>query len=69
MSGTSDGVDTNFNGTLWSQQSYFNFLSQHNISWNGYYQIDPWALFYFEDTNTPEASLHMHEIEQFFYDL
>jgi len=27
MSGTSDGAITNFNGTLWGQQSYFDFFA------------------------------------------
>lgn len=69
MSGTSDGQVENFNGTLWSQQSYFDFLTEHDISWSGYYQEDPWALFYFEDTNTPRNSIHMHEMDQFFSDI
>lgn len=69
MSGTSDGVTTNFNGTLWSQQSYFDFLTQHSISWSGYYQQDPWALFYFQDTNTPQNLVHMHELDKFYDDL
>jgi len=68
MSGTSNGMVTNWNGTLWSQQSYFNFLTQHNVTWSGYYQVDPWALFYFEDTNTPEALTHLHHFEKFYSD-
>jgi len=69
MSGTSNGMVENFNGTLWSQQSYFDFLTQHQISWQGYYQIDPWALFYFEDTNQPQNRVHMHHLDKFFRDL
>jgi len=69
MSGTSDGQTDNFNGTLWSQQSYFDFLGEHSITWSGYYQKDPWALFYFEDTNTPANSVHMREMKHFFEDL
>ena len=69
MSGTSNGATSNFNGTLWSQQSYFDFLTQHSISWRGYYEQDPWALFYFEDTNVAPNSLNMHEMKQFFKDI
>ena len=66
MSGTSNGMDTNYNGTQWSQQSYFNFLGKHGVSWNGFYQIDPWALFYFEDCHLPENRVHLHELPLFY---
>jgi hypothetical protein len=69
MSGTSDGVVTNFNGTLWGQQSYFDFLTQHNVTWRGYYQVDPWALWYFQDVNTPENSKNLLPLRQFYKDL
>jgi phospholipase C len=69
MSGTSNGAVTNFNGTLWSQESYFNFLTQHNITWRAYYQDDPWAIMYFQDMQSPPNSLNVGELEQFFADV
>lgn len=68
MSGTSMSVITNYNGTMWSQQSYFDYLREHNRTWAGYYQKDPWALFYFEDTNKPENSQHLFELDSKFWD-
>ena len=67
MSGTSMGVITNFNGTKWTQQSYFDYLRQNDRSFAGYYQKDPWALFYFEDTNRPENSQHLKELDAHFW--
>merc|ERR1711991_887643 len=69
MSGTSNGQITNFNGTLWNQQSYFDYLTQNNITWKGYYDSDLWALGYFEDLSKPPNSLNIYEIEQFYTDL
>lgn len=69
MSGTSNGMVTNFNGTLWSQQSYFDFLRQHGVSWRAYYQDDPWAIMYYEDMQNPPNSLQVFELEQFFSDV
>jgi len=68
MSGTSRGVITNFNGTLWDQQSYFDYLREHDRTFAGYYQTDLWALFYFEDTNQPENSQFMYDLDDHFYD-
>lgn len=68
MSGTSMGVLSNFNGTLWSQQSYFDYLRSHGHSFGGYYQDDLWALGYFEDTNEPENSVFIKDLETHFYD-
>eukprot|EP00602_Paraphysomonas_sp_CaronLab_P007776 CAMPEP_0185028320 /NCGR_PEP_ID=MMETSP1103-20130426/13959_1 /TAXON_ID=36769 /ORGANISM="Paraphysomonas bandaiensis, Strain Caron Lab Isolate" /LENGTH=501 /DNA_ID=CAMNT_0027562699 /DNA_START=14 /DNA_END=1519 /DNA_ORIENTATION=+ len=68
MSGTSRGVITNFNGTLWDQQSYFDYLRKHGRSFAGYYQDDLWALGYFEDMLTPENSKFVYELEPNFYD-
>ena len=47
MSGTSNGATTNYNGTHWNQQSYFDFLTQRDVTWRAYYQDDMWAIFYF----------------------
>jgi len=70
MSGTSNGMIENFNGTLWNQQSYFDFLTQNNITWNGFYQDDPWALYYFNDTvNNPENQQKIQHIDRFFANL
>ena len=62
MSGTSQGLIDNFNGTAWSQESYFNLLSRKNISWSAYYDLDVWALAYFEDMKKQPNSLNVHEI-------
>lgn len=40
MSGTSMGMIDNFNGTLWGQQSYFDYLRVKGKSWRAYYQVD-----------------------------
>jgi hypothetical protein len=69
MSATSNGQDFNFNGTLWVQQSYFDFLTQHQIDWKGYFSIDPWALFYFQDVFKPENIKNMHGIQRFYSDI
>lgn len=70
MSGTSGGILTNFNGTLYSQQSYFDYLRVNGRTFAGYYQKDMWALYAFEDTNKPENSRFMHELdERFFLDV
>lgn len=68
MSGSSMGELHNFNGTLWSQQSYFDYLRVNNRSFAGYYQDDPWALYYFQDTNRPENSQFIHDLDTKFYD-
>jgi len=65
MSGTSNGVITNFNGTLWNQQSYMDFLRVHNISWRAYYQDDPWAMMYFADMHNPQNYQYVGQYEQF----
>jgi len=65
MSGTSNGVITNFNGTLWNQQSYMDFLRKHNISWRAYYQDDPWAMMYFADMHKPENHQYVGVYDQF----
>jgi len=69
MSGTSDGVITNYNGTLWSQQSYFNFLRTHGVSFRAYYQDDPWAIMYFKDMHDAINHQYVGELDQFFTDL
>ena len=69
MSGTSNGMVTNWNGTLWSQQSYFDFLTKHDVSWATYYDQDPWAVAYFADMQYPPNSYRIFEIDQFYKDL
>jgi len=69
MSGTSNGVITNFNGTLWNQQSYFDFLRKHNISWRAYYQDDPWAMMYFKDMHAADNYQYVSTLDKFFTDL
>jgi phospholipase C len=62
-------VITNFNGTLWGQQSYFDFLRQHGVTWRAYYQNDPWAIMYFEDMHQAVNHQNVAELDQFFTDL
>ena len=40
MAGTSEGILTNFNGTLYTQQSYLDYLTDYNRTFAGYYQDD-----------------------------
>jgi phospholipase C len=42
MSGTSRGTLENYNGTRWTQQSFFDQLAQYNRSFGAYYQDDLW---------------------------
>ena len=44
MSGTSLGIIENYNGTLYEQQSYFDYLMTNGRSFSGYYQNDLWML-------------------------
>lgn len=52
MSGTSLGVLTNFNGTLYEQQSYFDYLVQNGRTFSGYFQNDLWILGSFKVQHT-----------------
>ncbi|CAM9130503.1 unnamed protein product, partial [Ectocarpus fasciculatus] len=67
MSGTSQGVLTNFNGTLYPQQSYFDYLRENNRSFAGYFQDDLWALGYFADMLRPENAQFVRQLEPKFY--
>lgn len=69
MSGTSNGAINNFNGTLWTQQSYFDFLRENNHTFNGYFQDDLWALGYFKDMLKPENIKNIKPLEFFYEDL
>jgi len=69
MSGTANGMVDNFNGTLWSQQSYFDWLGKRGITWNAYYQEDPWAVMYFQDMHKAPNSQNVHQLTQFFTDV
>ena len=67
MSGTSMGMLDNFNGTLWKQQSFFDFVRRNNRTMSAYYQHDPWAVFYFEDSHDPINSKNFYELDEYFY--
>lgn len=67
MSGTSQGIITNFNGTLYPQQSYFDYLRQNGRSFAGYFQDDLWALGYFRDMVRKENAQFIHELEPHFF--
>eukprot|EP01125_Pyxidicula_operculata_P022745 TRINITY_DN9547_c0_g1_i1.p1 TRINITY_DN9547_c0_g1~~TRINITY_DN9547_c0_g1_i1.p1 ORF type:complete len:495 (-),score=135.20 TRINITY_DN9547_c0_g1_i1:72-1427(-) len=65
MSGTSQGVITNYNGTLWGQQSYFDFLTDHGVSWGANYQDDPWAIMYFKDMHEAKNHKFVSTLDKF----
>ncbi len=67
MSGTSMGMITNFNGTLWTHQSYFDYLYQNNRTVRGYYQDDLWALGYFEDMTKPDIAANILDLDTHFF--
>jgi len=69
MSGTSRGQIDDFNGTLWNQMSYFQFLSDNRFTWKAYYQDDPWAVMYFQDMHLPANKKNVFELTQFFVDV
>jgi phospholipase C len=69
MSATSNGAISNFNGTLWSQQSYFDFLRKRGITWRAYYEDDPWAIMYFQDMHTADNNKYVSTLDKFFTDL
>ena len=59
MSGTSLGITTNFNGTLYPQQSYLDYLRRNGRSSGGYYDRDLWMLGGFADFFEPENQVRM----------
>mgnify|MGYP003639949127 CR=1 FL=1 len=69
MSGTSDSVLTNFNGTLWGQESFFNSLTKNKLPWRAYYEDDPWAIMYFADMYADRNARNVYNIRQFFKDM
>jgi phospholipase C len=70
MSGTANGMTDNFNGTLWSQQSYFDYLTERNVTWSAHYDVDMWAILYFQDMHqSPVNRARVHEMGKFFDDL
>jgi len=68
MSGTAHGWLNDFNGTLYPQETYFNFLSRHGVTWRGYYQHDPWALIHFKDMHEPANKRHVFKVDEFHKD-
>ena len=69
MSGTSRGITTNFNGTLYEQQSYIDYLRQHGYSSGGYYQHDLWQLGAYQDlVHNPLNAKNIKELDKHFYD-
>ena len=68
MSGTSDGMVTNWNGTHWGQESYFNYLQRHNKTFRAYVQDDLWAVGYFKDMLKPENSKNILQLDDRFFD-
>ena len=68
MSGTSEGMLTNFNGTLYTQQSYFDYLVQRNKTFTGYFQRDLWALGYFKDVVRTKNIQRIFDLDEHFYE-
>ena len=69
MSGSSRGMVDDYNGTQWTQQSYFDLLGKNNISWAAYWDATIWALGYFEDLTKLPNSKRIFPISQFYDDL
>jgi phospholipase C len=69
MSGTCNGDVENYNGTLWKQQSYFDFLNNYNKSWQAIYDNDLWAIMYFEDMHNKKNSRNVKRLSTFYDDL
>lgn len=67
MSGTSNGVLTNFNGSLYTQQSYMDYITEYNRSFAGYYQDDLWILGAFEDMLKPKNFKNIKNLDKHFY--
>lgn len=68
MSGTSQGITTNFNGTLYTQQSYIDYLRVNGVHSGGYYQNDLWQLGAYEDLmNNHENAKNIKELDAHFY--
>ena len=69
MSGTSMGISTNFNGTLYVQQSYIDYLRLNGITSGGYYQDDLWQLGAYEDlVNNEENAKNIKDLDEHFYE-
>jgi phospholipase C len=77
MSGTSRGSVTNYNGTLYNQQSHLDFIRQEglvkgsaaeNVTSGGYYQDDLWNLGAFEDYFIPENAGNIKDLDSHFYE-
>ena len=69
MNGTSNGMITNYNGTAWSQESYFEFLRKQNVTFDTCYDSHLWGIAYFADMQKQPNSLHIKNIAQFYSDL
>jgi phospholipase C len=67
MSGTSQGDTRNFNGTLYGQQTYFDYLRKHNRTFAGYYQHDLWGLGAFDDLVNTDNFQYIYELDAHFY--
>eukprot|EP00615_Pteridomonas_danica_P014888 CAMPEP_0114398688 /NCGR_PEP_ID=MMETSP0102-20121206/15073_1 /TAXON_ID=38822 ORGANISM="Pteridomonas danica, Strain PT" /NCGR_SAMPLE_ID=MMETSP0102 /ASSEMBLY_ACC=CAM_ASM_000212 /LENGTH=496 /DNA_ID=CAMNT_0001560167 /DNA_START=16 /DNA_END=1503 /DNA_ORIENTATION=- len=69
MSGTCTGETNNYNGTLWKQQSYFDFLNDYNKTWQAVFDDDLWAIMYFQDMHEKENSKKVKRLPKFYEDL
>jgi phospholipase C len=67
MSGTSNGVLNNFNGSLYTQQTYLDYITQYNRSFAGYYQDDLWILGAFQDLVKPKNFKNIKNLDKHFY--
>jgi phospholipase C len=68
MAGTSAGSTTNFNGTLYTQQTYIDYLRRNGHTSGGYYERDLWMFGGFDDlVNNPENAKNIKELRKHFF--
>jgi len=68
QSGTSLGIVTNFNGTLYKQQSYIDYLRSNGHTSGGYFQDDLWQLGAYEDlVYNPLNAMNIKDMDSNFY--
>ena len=69
MSGTSNGWVDNFDGTMLTQQTYFDYLMERGITVGGYYMNDFWEFGYFEDLLKPANAALIKTFDNFYTDV
>lgn len=46
---------------------HFSPHSQNGHTWAGYYQKDPWSMYYYADMHEPENAQFIHDLDERFY--